>query len=126
MSRLSAIYDDADDDGVVDATEDVYASYKYLGANRIVTEDYEEIEVDLDYTGTNNDFSKLDRFGRVADQVWNDYGATPDVVLDRYTYTYDRVGNRMSRDNELHAAFDEDYTYDGLYRTIPGLLACSS
>ena len=51
MSRLSAIYDDADDDGVVDATEDVYASYKYLGANRIVTEDYEEIEVDLDYTG---------------------------------------------------------------------------
>ncbi len=24
--------------------------------------------------------------------------------------------NRTSRDNELHSAFDEDYTYDGLDR----------
>ena len=81
-----------------------------------MTEDYEEIQVNLDYTGTNNDFSKLDRFGRVTDQVWNDYGADPDVVLDEYTYTYDRVGNRTSRDNELDSDFDEDYIYDDLYR----------
>ena len=52
----------------------------------------------------------------MVDQVWTDYGADPDVVLDEYTYTYDRAGNRTSRDNELHAAFDEDYTYDGLDR----------
>ena len=56
----------------------------------------------------------LDRFGRVTDQIWNDYGAT--AVRDRYTYTYDRVGNRMSRDNELDSDFDEDYTYDSLNR----------
>ena len=45
MSRLSAIFDDANDDGDIDAAEDVYASYKYLGAGRIVVEDYEEAEV---------------------------------------------------------------------------------
>src|SRR5690606_22571801 len=27
-----------------------------------------------------------------------------------------RAGNRTSRDNELHSAFDEDYTYDDLDR----------
>lgn len=55
---------------------------------------------------SNGNVTGLDRFGRVADQVWTDYGADPDVVLDRYTYTYDRAGNRTSRDNELHSAFD--------------------
>ena len=66
MSRLSAIYDDADDDGEIDTGEDVYASCRYLGAGRIVTEDYEEIQVNLDYTA--NDFAALDRFGRV--ETW--------------------------------------------------------
>ena len=112
MSRLSAIYDDADDDGDIDAGEDVYASYRYLGADSIVRENYEEIQVDLDYTGSN--FAAIDRFGRAAEQIWNDYGASS--VLDHYTYSYDRVGNLDERDNELHAAFDLDYDYDGLYR----------
>ena len=91
-----------------------YASYKYLGVGRIVVEDYENIDVKLDYAA--NDFAALDRFGRVLDQLWTDYGEDPDVTLDEYTYTYDRVGNRTGRDNELHSAFDEDYTYDGLNR----------
>ena len=46
----------------------------------------------------------------------NDYGASS--VVDEYTYTYDRVGNRMSRDNELDSNFDEDYLYDDVYRLI--------
>ena len=112
MSRLASIKDDDD--------STVLASYRYLGAGRIVTEDYEEIQVNLDYAGDTNTFSALDRFGRVVDQVWNDYGATPDVVLDEYTYTYDRVGNRESRDNELKTdgSLDESYDYDDLYRLI--------
>ena len=112
MSRLASIKDDDD--------STVLASYRYLGAGRIVTEDYEEIQVNLDYAGDTNTFSALDRFGRVTDQVWNDYGATPDVVLDEYTYTYDRVGNRESRDNELKTdgSLDESYDYDDLYRLI--------
>ena len=115
MSRISAIYDDANDDGDIDAGEDVYVGYKYLGAGRIVTEDYKDIEVKLDYSA--GDFAALDRFGRVLDQVWTDYGATPGT-LDHISYTYDRAGNRTSRDNELHAAFDEDYTYDDLDRLL--------
>lgn len=38
------------------------------------------------------------------------------MVLDRYSYGYDRAGNRTSRGNELHSAFDEAYTYDHLDR----------
>ncbi len=70
----------------------------------------------LDYA--ENDFAALDRFGRVLDQIWTDYGADPDVVLDHYSYEYDRAGNRVSKSNELHAAFDEVYDYDNLDRLI--------
>ncbi len=104
MSRLATIGDGTD----------TYAAYKYLGAGTIVTEDYDQIEVKLDHAA--DDLAALDRFGRVVDQVWKDYGAQPDLTLDRYTYTYDRAGNRTSRDNDLHTAFNEDYTYDGLDR----------
>ncbi|MDD4269181.1 MAG: RHS repeat-associated core domain-containing protein, partial [Thermoguttaceae bacterium] len=106
MSRLASIGDGTRN----------YASYRYLGAGRIAVEDYEDLEVRLDYAA--DDLAALDRFGRVLDQVWTDYGEDPDVVLDHYSYTYDRAGNRTSRDNELHSAFNEDYTYDGLDRLI--------
>jgi len=113
MSRLSSIFDDADDDGTIDAGEDVYAAYDYLGANRIVTEDYAEAEVKLDYAA--DDFASLDRFSRVVDQVWTDYASTPTEV-DHFGYTYNRAGNRTERDNDLHTSFNEDYTYDNLDR----------
>jgi RHS repeat-associated protein len=38
------------------------------------------------------------------------------VVLDHYSYTYDRAGNRTARANVLHSAFDEEYTYDSIDR----------
>jgi len=106
MSRLATIGDGTD----------TYASYKYLGAGRIVVEDYEDVEVKLDYSADN--FAALDRFGRVLDQLWTDYGADPGVVLDHYSYTYDRAGNRTSRTNELNHDFDELYEYDGIDRLI--------
>jgi len=104
MSRLATLGDGTN----------THASYTYLGAGRIVTEDYEDIDVKLDYSA--NDFAAIDRFARVLDQVWTDYGADPDVVLDHYSYTYDRAGSRTARDNELHSAFDEEYLYDDLDR----------
>lgn len=115
MSRVGSIFEDADDDGQIDSGEEVFAAYKYLGRETIVVEDYVEAEVKLDYL-QDGTFGGLDRFGRVVDQVWIDYGAEPDAVLDEHTYVYDRAGNRTSRDNELHADFDEDYTYDDLDR----------
>jgi RHS repeat-associated protein len=106
MSRLATIGD----------STNTYSSYKYLGAERIVTEDYEEAEVRLDYAADN--FLGLDRFGRVVDQVWTDYGADPDVALDRYTYTYGRAGNRTAKVNVLHNDFSETYGYNSLDELI--------
>ena len=115
MSRLSAIFDDANDDGDIDTGEDVYASYKYLGAGRIVEENYEQADVKLTYLDSSDNVTGLDRFGRVVDQVWEDYSGTP-TAIDRYTYTYDRASSRIARDNELHSALGEDYIYDNLDR----------
>ncbi len=101
MSRLATI-----GDGTI-----TQASYKYLGAGRIVAEDYAESQVKLDYTA--NNLAPLDRFGRVTDQVWADYGTTPETS-DEYTYSYDRAGNRTSRTNELRTALSETYQYNGV------------
>ena len=68
MSRLSGIFDDINNDRGFDAGEDVYASYKYLGTGKIVTEDYDKIDVKLDYAA--NSLAGFDRFGRVLDQLW--------------------------------------------------------
>ncbi len=65
----------------------------------------------LDYT-TNN-LAPLDRFGRVTDQVWTDYGTTPET-FDEYTYSYNRAGNRTSRTNALRTALSETYQYNGV------------
>ena len=92
------------------------ASYTYLGAGRIIVEDYEDIDVKVSYLESSGNVTGLDRFGRVVDQVWTDYGADPDTVLDHFSYTHDRASNRTSRTNELNHDFDEDYTYDGLDR----------
>ena len=60
--------------------EDPSAVYTYLGASMIVTEDYAQASVKLDYTGTSNSFSGFDRFGRIVDQVWEQYGSSPSVL----------------------------------------------
>jgi hypothetical protein len=76
MSRLSSISD----------STGTLANYKYLGLGTIVVEDYEDIDVKLDYSrgGT---YSGFDQFGRVVDQYWESYAGTPEAI-DRYKYTY--------------------------------------
>ena len=62
--------------------------------------------------------SRSDRFGRVKDSYWYDYGAAKDV--DRIKYGYDRASNRIWRENTVATAaskdFDELYDYDLLHR----------
>ncbi|NLF07520.1 MAG: hypothetical protein GX594_06005, partial [Pirellulaceae bacterium] len=106
MSRLSNVGDGAN----------THASYKYLGAGRIVVEDYEDVEVKLSYLDGSGNVTGLDRFGRILDQIWTDYGANPDEILDHYSYTYDRAGNRTARLNNLNHDLDETYNYDSLDR----------
>ena len=89
-----------------------------------MTEDYTDLEVKLDYAYRDtvaNQLSGLDRFGRIVDQVWAEYGVyplppVPGGLLDEYGYTYDRAGNRTSRTNALDWALSEIYAYDPLNR----------
>ena len=109
MSRLSSISDS--ESGEIDA------AYTYLGAGTIAVEDYAQSQVKLDYDPAgDNSFTGLDRFGRVVDQIWTDYGADPDAVIDHYQYEYDRAGNRVSKTNELDHDLDETYVYDNVDR----------
>ncbi|WP_233216293.1 hypothetical protein [Blastopirellula marina] len=67
---------------------------------------------------TGDIYSSLDRFGRVKDNRWYDYGSSADV--DRIKYGYDRASNRIWRQNVVansHSEpFDELYHYDGVHR----------
>ena len=60
-------------------------------------------------------YAGFDRFGRVIQQFWYDYGA-PDT-RDKYTYGYDRNSNRLYRENNVTGDHkDELYAYDSLNR----------
>jgi RHS repeat-associated protein len=101
-----------------------------FGRGRIVVEDYIAAEVKINYMADN--FACLDRFGRVIDQVWTDYGANPDVAIDEYIYTYDRAGNRLSKENVVSknqgtpVNLDETYEYDELDRLTEWTLGGST
>ena len=103
INRLAAIEDGGQ----------TLASYQYLGLNTIVVTDYPEPQLTLDYTGGNDSYSGLTQFNQVQEQIWSEYGATPQT-LDQFTYSYDQEGNIGTRSNVLHPAFDETYGYNGL------------
>jgi RHS repeat-associated protein len=112
LGRVSAI---ADDDGSGGAGQ-VDAAYTYLGADTIVTENYEQPQVKLDYTNGSGQITGLDRFGRVADQYWTSYGQNSGNAgtLDGYSYTYDADGNVLSRTNAVDSVMSEFYRYNSL------------
>jgi RHS repeat-associated protein len=57
----------------------------------------------------------LDRFGRVIDQLWYDYGASADA--ERVKHGYDRDSSRTYRENTVAASsHDQLYAYDNLNR----------
>jgi hypothetical protein len=64
MSRLSSVYDDANDNEELDSGEDVYASYKYLGRGTIVEEDYVKTETKLTYLDYSGNVTFELRFAR--------------------------------------------------------------
>ncbi len=108
ISRLSSITDS----GVT------LESYSYLGLSTVVVRAHPQTGVDLSYVKLSGEsvgdagdqYTGLDRFGRIVDQRWRS-GSTD---KDRFTYTYDRDGNRLTKTNALNSALNEVYTYDGL------------
>jgi hypothetical protein len=102
----------------VSSAKDV--QYTYLGLGTIVTEDYAQSQVKLDYVGTSpSALSGFDRFGRVADQLWANYGTSPDTLAD-LGYGYDPSGNRLYREDLTSKSvaspvyLDELYSYNQL------------
>lgn len=59
-----------------------------------------------------DEYTGLDRFGRVIDQVWRN--SSSGALTDRYQYGYDRAGNRLFRNNLVDSAMSELYAYDDL------------
>jgi YD repeat-containing protein len=119
LSRIASIVDD-------DAGSTHLADYSYLGLSTFVETDYTEPDIKYTLVGTagGNDpdtgdiYRGLDRFGRIKDSYWYDYGSASDV--DRIKYGYDRAGNRLWRENvvarSLSKEFDELYEYDAVHR----------
>lgn len=122
----------------VDAIKDggtVLTRYSYLGGSvtapslrigtsqkssaRFVVSDYTEPEIKwtmVDLSGSNDPdtgdiYSGFDRFGRIKDSRWYNYGDSEDV--DRIKYGYDRNGNRTYRQNSVASNYSEHF--DELY-----------
>jgi hypothetical protein len=57
-------------------------------------------------------YTGLDRFGRVVEQRWVNTGSSTNT--DDFVYGYDRDGNRLTRNNALNSSFNEQYGYDNL------------
>ncbi len=108
ISRLTSISD----------ASAVLEVYTYLGHNTVVERKHPQPNVDLSYiklSGESNGdggdkYSGLDRFNRIVDQRWR----TGSTNKDRYSYGYDRISNRLFRENRLSASNSELYAYDGL------------
>jgi RHS repeat-associated protein len=121
-SRLSFLADD-DGSGGIGA---ILEAYSYLGLSTVVLRAHPESGVDLTYIRQPNDpvantdggdqYTGLDRFGRVIDQFW--VSEADGSSTDRFQYGYDRDGNRLYQANLVTEAiplpFDELYRYDSL------------
>jgi len=111
IGRVSGLADDNGSGGVGAHME----NYSYLGQGTIVQRDYPEPGLKLSYiqqsgdSYSNNDsgdqYTGLDRFGRVIDQFWLSATAT----TDRFQYGYDRNGNRLYKNNRQNSGLSELY-----------------
>ena len=118
LSRPDAIAED--NNGVPGNT---LSRYTYLGLDTIVAEDYPQPQVKLDYLGSaSGRYAGFDNFGRVVQQLWQNYGTNQ--AVNQFRYGYDRASNRTWRQNVVSghltppAPLDEFYTNDGDDRLI--------
>jgi YD repeat-containing protein len=116
ISRLSSL---SDSTGTVE-------SYLYLGLNTVVERDHPQSGVNLTYikqagdANANSDggdqYTGLDRFGRVIDQNWMD--TSTGTSVDRYQYGYDQDSDVLYRKNLVDTAMSELYQYDNLNQLV--------
>jgi RHS repeat-associated protein len=109
ISRLSSLSD----------TSGTLESYSYLGLATVVKRSHSQLAIDLTYikqsSESNGDagdqYTGLDRFGRVVDQRW--INTSTSTTTDRFQYGYDRDGNPLYRSNLVNTAFSELYHANG-------------
>jgi len=109
ISRLASLSD----------TSGILESYDYLGLSTVVRRAHSQPGVDLTYikqTGEANgdagdQYTGLDRFGRVVDQRW--VVTSNGTPTDRFQYGYDRNSNALFRNNLVNTAFGELYHASG-------------
>jgi RHS repeat-associated protein len=109
ISRLSWV---SDPGGVLE-------SYWYLGAGTVAIRNRPVLWAQLTYVKQSGEadgdagdqYTGLDRFGRVVDQRW--LRTSDGTHTDRFGYGYDRDGNRLYRDNLVNDDFDELYHANG-------------
>jgi len=109
ISRLTSLSD----------TTGTLESYDYLGLSTVVRRAHSQPGVDLTYikqTGEANgdagdQYTGLDRFGRVVDQRW--IKTSTGTATDRFQYGYDRDSNALYRNNLVNTAFGELYHASG-------------
>lgn len=110
LSRVASLIDDDGSTHLVD--------YSYLGRNTFVQTDYPEpdLRYDLAMGAGDDPYDGFDRFGRIVDSRWYDYGSSADV--DRILYGYDCASNRTYREQtcDTNSYHDEVYGYDGVNR----------
>jgi RHS repeat-associated protein len=94
-------------------------SLTYLELNTVVRRSHPQPGVDLTYIKQSGEangdagdqYTGLDRFGRVVDQRW--IVTATGIATDRFQYGYDRDGNRLYRNNLVNTAFGELYHASG-------------
>jgi hypothetical protein len=117
ISRLSSISDSS-------ATLEAYT---YLGLDTVVKRAHPQPGVDLTYikqSGESNgdagdQYTGLDRFGRVVDQRW--LVTSTGTATDRFQYGYDRDSNRLYRNDLINTSFGELYHVSGAGNGYDGL-----
>jgi YD repeat-containing protein len=111
ISRLSSLSD----------SSGTLQTYSYLGLGTVVVMADPQAGIALTYvqqpgdTYANHDggdqYTGLDRFGRVIDQFWLNTGTGQ--ATDRFQYGYDRDGNVLYKNNLVNSSFSELYHSNG-------------
>ena len=107
ISRLSSISD----------SSGTLQSYLYLGLDTVVQTTDPQANIEETFISQNgstgdagDQYTGLDRFGRVVDELW--LNTNTNTATDEFQYSYDRDSNVTSKNNVLNSALDEQYTYD--------------
>jgi RHS repeat-associated protein len=111
ISRLSSLSD----------STGTLQTYSYLGLGTVVIMADPQASIELTYVEQSGDpyantdggdqYTGLDRFGRVIDQYWLNTGTG--VATDRFQYGYDRDGNVLFKNNLVNSSFSELYHANG-------------